>query len=217
MDLHENIKLLRETRGLSQQELAALVGYTDRSSIAKIEAGQVDLSQSKIAAFAKALGVSPAYLMGWSEPAPMLRPAPLIAEDTVTFYPIGSIAAGFDKLAEERYDESDPVEIPRRYLGGRPQSDYFVLTVHGDSMYPGYLDGDKILVLRQPALNRSGEIGVILYESENATLKKVEFAPGEDWMRLVPTNPEYAPKLLKGSQLEQLRVLGIPRLLIREL
>jgi len=65
MEIHENIKRLRKQRGLSQEELAHLVGYTDRSSIAKIEAGRVDLSQSKIASFATALGTTPAELLGW--------------------------------------------------------------------------------------------------------------------------------------------------------
>ena len=59
METHENIKLLRESQGLSQEALAEKVGYKDRSSIAKIESGVVDLSQSKIAAFAKALNVTP--------------------------------------------------------------------------------------------------------------------------------------------------------------
>ena len=67
METHENIKLLRESQGLSQEALAEKVGYKDRSSIAKIESGAVDLSQSKIAAFAKALNVTPAQLMGISD------------------------------------------------------------------------------------------------------------------------------------------------------
>ena len=66
METFENIRLLREMRGMSQETLAEMTGYRDRSSIAKIEAGLVDLSESKIAAFAKALSVSPAELMGFS-------------------------------------------------------------------------------------------------------------------------------------------------------
>ena len=71
---------------MSQEELARKTGYTDRSSIAKIEAGKVDLTESKILLFAKALNVSPARLMGVnggagsnekgfsSNPAPALTP-----------------------------------------------------------------------------------------------------------------------------------------------
>ena len=50
---------------MTQEELARKAGYTDRSMIAKIEKGQVDLSQSKIKQFADIFGVTPGHLMGW--------------------------------------------------------------------------------------------------------------------------------------------------------
>lgn len=67
LELYKNIKRLREKKGLSQDELAKLTGYTSRSSIAKIEKGEVDLQQSKILAFAQALGTTPGKLMGLTE------------------------------------------------------------------------------------------------------------------------------------------------------
>lgn len=67
MELYSNIKKRREELGITQDELAKLTGYTSRTSIAKIEAGKVDLPQSKIEAFAKALKTTPGYLMGWNE------------------------------------------------------------------------------------------------------------------------------------------------------
>lgn len=79
MELHENIRALRKSRGWSQQQLAERVGYGDRSSIAKIEAGKVDLPRSKIAEFAKVFDVTPAYLMGYSEETDALLVS--IAED----------------------------------------------------------------------------------------------------------------------------------------
>lgn len=63
MEIHDAIRDLRTKRGLSQDELAAAVGYTDRSSIAKIEAGKVDLTVSKIKAFAEFFHVTPASLL----------------------------------------------------------------------------------------------------------------------------------------------------------
>ena len=75
MNSNDKIKALRKQRNLSQDELARLTGYTDRSSIAKIEAGQVDLTESKILLFAQALGVSPSYLMGISDYVPAPAPA----------------------------------------------------------------------------------------------------------------------------------------------
>lgn len=67
LKLYENIKRYRMEAKMSQAELARRTGYTDRSSITKIEKGQVDLSQSKIKQFAEVLGVTPGHLMGWDE------------------------------------------------------------------------------------------------------------------------------------------------------
>lgn len=69
MTLYDRIRRRREELDMSQDELAKILGYKSRSTIAKIESGENDITQSKIVAFAKALNVSPAYLTGW-EPAP---------------------------------------------------------------------------------------------------------------------------------------------------
>lgn len=68
--LYENIKARRIELGITQDELAKKMGYADKSMIAKIEAGKVDLAQSKILAFAKALRTTPSILMGWDEDGP---------------------------------------------------------------------------------------------------------------------------------------------------
>lgn len=70
LQLYENIKRYRKEAGLTQEELAKLTGYSDRSSIAKVEKGAVDLSQSKIKQFAEVLGVTPGHLMGWDDKEP---------------------------------------------------------------------------------------------------------------------------------------------------
>ena len=69
MTLYDRIKELRKQRKISQEKLAKMTGYTDRSSIAKIEKGKVDLSETKIQLFASALNTTPAYLMGWEDEA----------------------------------------------------------------------------------------------------------------------------------------------------
>lgn len=65
LKLYENIRLYRKKAKYTQDELAKLAGYTDRSSIAKIEKGLVDLPQTKIKQFADIFGVTPSTLMGW--------------------------------------------------------------------------------------------------------------------------------------------------------
>ena len=65
--LYSKIRKLRIAQGLSQDDLAKMTGYTSRSSITKIEAGEVDLPQSKIEAFARALNTTPQYLLGFED------------------------------------------------------------------------------------------------------------------------------------------------------
>ena len=67
LDLYMNIKKRRNELGMTQTDLAKKMGYADKSMIAKIEKGLVDLSQSRIVAFAEALSTTPAALMGWNE------------------------------------------------------------------------------------------------------------------------------------------------------
>lgn len=67
MDIGERIKKRREELGMSQTELAEKVGYTSRSSVAKLETNANGMTQSKIVIFAKALKTTPSYLMGWDD------------------------------------------------------------------------------------------------------------------------------------------------------
>lgn len=58
------IKQARIDSGLTQAELAAKMGKT-KSLISKVENGLDNMTSDKIAEYAAALNVTPAYLMGW--------------------------------------------------------------------------------------------------------------------------------------------------------
>lgn len=66
-DLGKKIKTRREQLGLSQDELAKMLGYKHKSSINKIELGAADVPRAKVPAFAKALGMTAAEFSGWTE------------------------------------------------------------------------------------------------------------------------------------------------------
>jgi transcriptional regulator with XRE-family HTH domain len=81
VDLGKRIRFLRIQKQLTQEQLAFIVGYTSRSSINKIEKGLVDIPQSKIAEFANALGVTPAYILfGNDEPKESTPTEPKLSE-----------------------------------------------------------------------------------------------------------------------------------------
>ena len=67
MAIGERIKERRKELKWSQRELSDKMGYSNHSTIARIEAGKVDIPQSRIVQFAEVLGVSIAYLMGWDK------------------------------------------------------------------------------------------------------------------------------------------------------
>lgn len=67
MTIGERIKHRRKELGLTQLELAKKLGYTSKTTIAKIETNANNLKQSKIKAIADALNTTPAYIMGWTE------------------------------------------------------------------------------------------------------------------------------------------------------
>ena len=67
--LGNNIRTYREQKGLSQEELANLCGWTTnnaRSTISKIESGVNDVPTSKLKVIAEKLGVSVCDLMNSS-------------------------------------------------------------------------------------------------------------------------------------------------------
>ena len=61
------IKELRRERNLTLEQVAKVVGV-GKSTVRKWETGMIaNMKRDKISALAKALGTTPAYLMGWEE------------------------------------------------------------------------------------------------------------------------------------------------------
>ena len=215
--LNKLIEVINES-GLSYGEIAKRTGIP-KSSIHRYAKGQTKkIPIDAVRLIADATGVSTSYIMGREDNKSdyINLPPPTITEDYSEIPVIGGIAAGYNRIAYENW-EGETVPIPNHYLKGHNLSDYFVLNVNGSSMYPMYQDGDRVLILKQSTLNHSGQVGAILYNDEFATLKKVEYVMGEDWMKLVPINPNYEPELIEGEALEHCRVIGIPKLLIRDI
>lgn len=221
---HHRLRMLRQELRLSQSALAERIG-TSKSSINMYERGEREPSIETLEAFADLFNVDMDFLIGKSDyrskhdylqTLSVDLPSPIVTNKVVTFPVIGEIAAGFDKIGMEDWT-GDTIEIPEAVLHGHDRSDFFVLRVSGDSMYPHYQEGDYVLVLKQDTLNYSGEVGAILYDDELVSLKKIEYVEGEDWLRLVPINPNHPPKRIEGEALAHCRIIGIPRLLIRKL
>ena len=196
MDLYKRIKQRREELGMSQDELSRLLGYKSRSTIAKIEKGENDITQSKIVAFAKALKTTPNYLMGWAEPLPdgTFRP------DLKRVPMLGYAAAG-EPLENLDGQDTYYVETDSKYKVD------FCITVRGDSMInAGINDGDIVFVHRQPEVE-NGQVACIEINRNQVAIKR--FYKTNNGVMLVSENPKYAPLIFNADNCDDFRVLGL--------
>lgn len=72
MTVGERIAQYRQEKGLSQEELAHLLGYKSRSTINKIEKGERDVPRKVIAQLSIVLNVNPLDILGENEKSPSL-------------------------------------------------------------------------------------------------------------------------------------------------
>lgn len=200
--------------GKTQKQVAEEIGIS-RSALSQYATGNREPDYATLIKLAKYFGVSVDYLIGVAHDRYFAEFAPQITEDVVSFPIIGEVAAGYDHLPAEI--DGERIDIPSQWLRGRPESDYFVLRITGDSMYPLYMNGDLVLVLRQSSCDRSGDIAVVIYDDEAASIKRVDYVMGQDWMKLTPVNPNFPPIKIEGEALEHCRVLGLPKMVIREI
>ncbi|MBM6968654.1 LexA family protein [Pseudoramibacter alactolyticus] len=209
IDLYKNIKKRRQELKISQSKLAEMVGYTNRSSIAKIEAGKIDLPQSKIVEIAEALQTTPKELMGWEDEKSEIKkinwsdnvvPAK-INRDVVSIPVLGSVPAGVPVEAIE--DIIDTIEIPQEWLAGGAQ--FIGLKVTGTSMYPMYLEGDTVVIEIKHDCD-SGQDAIIYVNGYDATLKTV-IKNDDGTITLKPRNPEW-PEKTYGPGDDPITILG---------
>ena len=158
MKLHENIRHYRKKLGMSQEELAKKTGYTDRSSIARIEKGEIDLPQSKIALFAKAFNISSNDLFGDNGDGSIY---------SNTIHLLGRVAAGSPIFAEENI--IGELDVPLEWSNNQ---EYYGLLIKGNSMDPQIKNNDVVIVHRQESA-QPGEIVIATINGDDAVCKKL--------------------------------------------
>ena len=181
-DLSGRIRQRREQLGLSQEELAARMGYRSKSSITKLEKGINDLPRAKLEELAAALDTTPAWLMGLADlpcPPPGFEPLPEMARVPL----VGSIACGTPITAEQNIECY--IGVPAAWHAD------FALTCHG--------------IRCQPEVEQ-GEIAAVRI-GEEATLKHFH-RQGETVMLLADNTAVCPPMVFAGPQLEEIQIEG---------
>lgn len=193
MDLYKNIKMLRKARKMSQEDLADRAGYTDRSTIARIEKGEIDLSQSKIMTFAEIFGVTPMELMGELKPKNVGVKIPLYS----------AISCGTGIFVDDNVEEY--LYIPDKFL--RKGKEYYAVTAYGDSMVGKGIKSGDILVFEKTQVLDNGEVGSFCID-ENDAVCKVFRKLSTGIVLLESANDKYAPIEIDVSQDTCFRIIG---------
>lgn len=201
--LNDNIKKARLSADKTLEDVANLVGVT-RQTVQKYESGVIsNIPSDKIELLAKALDVTPAYLMGWEDEKP--------AKDDIyqydNIYPIelkkfpllGEIACGEPVFATE--DRKSYI------LAGSDIKADFCLKAKGDSMINArIMNGDIVFIRKQPMVE-NGEIAAVIIDDE-ATLKRVTYFKDKNMLILKPENPKYSDLVYIKEELNSIRILG---------
>lgn len=200
LELYKNIKRRRQQLKMTQTDLALKMGYADKSMIAKIEKGNVDLPQSKILAFANVLETTPGELMGWDyEAEPTETVDNIYKLDKIKLPMLGKVACGEPIFADE--DRESYIMI------GTDIGADFCLQCQGDSMINARIHDGDIVFVKKTEIVENGEIAVVIIDDE-ATLKRFFYYREQNLVILKPENPKYQDIILTGEQLNQVRVIG---------
>ena len=180
------IKDLRRKKGITQSELAALCGV-HQTAVSQWENGRTLPDKNSLVKLSDFFGVSIDTLMN----------KPSVANHN-TIPVVGYVRAGCPAEAIENIIDYEDISSEMAAKG-----DHFGLKVVGDSMSPRICQDDIVIVRKQNYIE-SGEIGVVLINNLDATIKKV--IKNGTGLTLIPFNPEYDPLVFTAEEIVTLPV-----------
>lgn len=197
-EFKDRLREAMNKEGLKQVDLSRKTGIS-APTISEWLKGSYLAKQDKVAILAKALNVSPSWLMGLDDTETEPLPPNCFPIEKKKFPLLGNIACGEPIFADEDFEGY--VEA-----GADIDAD-FCLRASGDSMIGARIhDGDIVFIKQQPIVD-NGQIAAVLIENE-ATLKRFYYDQASDTVQLMAENSSYAPIVKMKSDLEDIRILG---------
>lgn len=195
MTTSSRLKKLREEKGLSQEEVAKIVGVS-REAVTFWETGRTKPIR-KLKELSALYNVSADYILGKSD-LPLSNEVPVSA--AVNRYPIiGTVKCGPDGLAYEYLDGF--FATSEEYSG-----DIRGFKCKGDSMKgEGINDGDIVLVRIQPDVE-NGELAVVVINGDEGTLKRIR--KDTNYITLEAANPDYPSRTFAGEKMNEVHIVG---------
>jgi repressor LexA len=200
----ERLQEALQIRNMKPVELHEKTNISE-SLISKYLSGNAIARQRKIALISEALNVNPVWLMGYDVPMEdhEIESNVFPISDIPKKVPVvGKISAGLPILATENiegYEFAPSSQIKEGYT-------YFYLRVQGDSMNLKFNEGDIVLVQKQDDLENN-EIGVILVNGFDATVKKYRKENGLVILEPMSTNPENTVQIYNPKDIS-IKVIG---------
>ena len=200
------LKKAMSIRNIKAIELSEKTGIS-KSSLSEYINGKYEAKQDGVYLLAKALDVSEPWLMGLDVPMERINRTDTsnvfpLADAPVKLPILGKISAGLPILATENIEGYE--FAPSSYI--RQGYEYFYLKVTGDSMNLKFNEGDIVLVQKQDYLE-NGEIGVILVNGDNATIKKFQQKNGFIFLEPMSTNPANQVQIYDPKEVE-IKIIG---------
>lgn len=120
----------------------------------------------------------------------------------------GDVAAGIPIQQIDNFDPEDPDSWEEINRETAKSGIYFALKIKGDSMSPRILEGDIVIVRKQPMVE-SGQLAVVAINGDTATCKKVLWDE-QGGMFLVSLNSAYPPRYFSSADVQnRITILGL--------
>lgn len=190
MNTGDRIKYLRESRGLSQEQLGKIIGV-DRTTIVKWETG-ASRPTRYLKRLAHYFNVTTDYILNSETGLFELHEKQVIPV-------IGSVRCGAGGLAYELIDEY--ISIDDTYRADEMRGFRAV----GDSMETEIHEGDICLVHLQEEVP-DGAIAVVVIDGEEGTMKRVHHTAGAVVLQSI--NPNYPPRVFTGADVSRVHIVG---------
>lgn len=168
--------------------------------------GTYEAKQDNLHTLSIILNVDEAWLMGYDVPMKKNTNAESNVFPTTDIPKkvpvVGKISAGLPILATENiegYEFAPSSQIKEGFT-------YFYLRVQGDSMNLKFSEGDIVLVQKQDSLEND-EIGVILVDGNDATVKKYKSENGLVILEPMSTNPANTVQIYNPKKID-IKIVG---------
>lgn len=196
------LKDLRIERDELQEDIGKIIGVSGRA-IGNYETGKRKMSPDIILKLSEHFGVSTDYLLGKCDSRNGTESNTFpIADSPISVPVLGKISAGLPLLATENIEGYE--FAPSSYI--KEGFDYFYLRVNGDSMNLKFSDGDIVLVQKQDDLEND-EIGVVLVDGMDATVKKYKYENSLVILSPMSTNPEHVVQIYNPKDIS-IKIVG---------